>query len=137
MKNWNKTGKIKALLLILFCLPNLIAPFGVNPQYNFMLSTLFSLIFGSLAIPFVSKFNSSLLGREITKPNWNDNPLNFKNTLTFAQFGAYFFISGGLSMIIGVAIKYHFLSNFGVTTIFFGIGMLIGIRLTLMWFTKK
>ena len=97
MKDWNRIGKIKAILLALFCLPNLILPIGANPQQGLFVSILMPLIFGSVAIPLISKFNSSILGREIIKPKWNDNPLTLKRPLTFFHFGAFFFLSIGLS----------------------------------------
>jgi hypothetical protein len=30
MKDWNKTGKIKAILLVVLSLPNLLAPIGAE-----------------------------------------------------------------------------------------------------------
>ncbi len=62
MKDWNRTGKIKAILLVVFSLPNLIAPIGANPQQGLLVSILIPLIFGSIAIPLISKFNNALLG---------------------------------------------------------------------------
>jgi hypothetical protein len=137
MKDWNRTGKIKAILLVVFSLPNLIAPIGVNPQQGLLVSILMPLIFGSIAIPLISKFNSALLGREIVKPHWNDNPLTLKRPLSFFQFGAFFFLAVGLSMVIGTAIKFQILNQFGLTSVFFGIGIMIGITLTLKWINKN
>ena len=137
MKDWNKTGKIKAILLVLFSLPNLIAPIGTDTQQSLFVSILIPLIFGSIAIPLISKFNSSLMGREIAKPHWNDNPLILKRPLSFFHFGAFFLLTVGLSMVLGTVIKFQTLSQFGLTAVFFGIGILIGINLTLKWINKK
>lgn len=137
MKDWNKTGKIKAILLALLCLPNLILPIGANPQQGVIVSILMPLIFGSFAIPLISKFNSSLLGKEIIKPKWNDNPLTLKKPLAFFHFGAFFFLTIGFSMVVGTAMKFQLFSVFGLTSVSFGIGILIGINLTLKWFNKK
>tara|TARA_R110002124_G_scaffold287317_1_gene472645 strand:- start:1235 stop:1660 length:426 start_codon:yes stop_codon:yes gene_type:complete len=137
MKEWNRTGKIKAILLVVFSFPNLIAPIGVNPQQGLLVSILMPLIFGSIAIPLIYKSNSALLGREIAKPHWNDNPLALKRPFSFFHFGAFFFLAVGLSMVIGTAIKFQILSQYGLTSLFFGIGIMIGIALTLMWINKK
>jgi len=137
MKDWNRTGKIKAILLAVFSLPNLLMPIGVNPKQGLLISILMPLIFGGLAVPLISKFNSALLDREIAKPHWNDNPLILKRPLSFFHFGAFFFLAVGLSMVIGTAIKFQILSQFGLTSVFFGIGIMIGIILTLKWINKK
>ena len=73
------------------------------------------------------------LGREIIKPTWNDNPLTLKRPLSFFHFGAFFFMTIGISMLLGTAIKFQTLSFFGLTAISFGFGILIGIWLTLKW----
>jgi hypothetical protein len=136
MKNWNNTGKIKAILLALFTLPNLIAPIGALPQQGLLFSILMPLVFGIVAIPLISKLNQTLLNIEISKPNWNENPLKLNSPLTFFQFGAYFFLTIGLSMLIGTAVKYQLFNLFGMSSAFFGIGIFIGINLTLKWIYK-
>ena len=137
MKDWNKTGKIKAILLVLFSLPNLIAPIGTDTQQSLFVSILIPLIFGSISIPIISKFNSSLMSREIAKPHWNDNPLILKRPLSFFHFGAFFLLTVGLSIVLGTVVKFQSLSQFGLTAVFFGVGIFIGINLTLKWINKK
>ena len=137
MKAWNRIGKIKAILLVVFSLPDLIAPIGANPQQGLLVSILMPLIFGSIAIPLISKLNSAFLGREIAKPHWNDNPLILKSPLSFFHFGAFFFLAVGLSVVIGTAIEFEILSQFGLTSVFCGIGIMVGIALTLKWINKK
>jgi len=134
-KKWNKTGKIKAIVLGLLALPNLLAPIGAVGQQGLAI-ILMPLIFATIAIPLIAKFNAGL-GREIVKPNWNDNPLTLRRPLTMFNFFAYFFLTVGLSMLIGTAIKFHTLSNFGLTSISFGLGIFIGIWLTLKWTKPK
>jgi hypothetical protein len=136
MKNWNKTGKVKAIILGLLALPNLLMPIGaVEPKNLAMI--LMTLIFGSIAIPLIAKFNGVVLGREIVKPTWNDNPLTFKRPLSIFHFGAFFFLIVGISMIIGTGIKFQTFNFFGLTMISFGVGILIGIWLTLKWTKSK
>ena len=137
MKKWNKTGKIKAIILGLLFLPNLLAPIGAQSKgLPIVMAVLMPLIFGSIAIPFIAKINAAIFGQVIAKPNWNDNPLTLTRPLTFFHFGAYFCLTAGLSMLIGTGIKFQTFSNFGLTSVSFGLGILIGIWLTLKW-TKK
>jgi hypothetical protein len=130
MKNWNKTGKIKAVILGILALPNLFMPIGVTGQQGLVM-ILMSLIFGSIATPLIAKFNGVVLGREIIKPTWNDNPFYMKRPLSIFHFGSFFFLTVGLSLILGTVIKFQSLSYFGLTSMSFGLGMLIGIWLTL------
>ena len=136
MNNWNKTGKTKAIILVLLGLPNLFAPVGSQGQEKLSM-ILVPLVFGIVAIPFIAKFNEKILKRELTKPTWNDNPLKLSRPLSFYHFMAFFFLTVGLSMIIGTAIGNQEISYLGLTSVSFGIGILIGIRLTLIWTPEK
>ena len=137
MTKWNNTGKIKAIALGLLALPNILMPIGAQGHKSFSM-ILIPLIFGSIAIPLIAKFNKAALGQEITKPTWNDNPMTLKRPLTFFYFGAFFFfLTVGLSIIVGTVIKFQTLSFFGLTSISFGFGILIGIWLTLKWTKTK
>lgn len=130
MKNWNKTGKVKAIILGILFLPNIIKPIGGAPDFGFAM-IIMPLIFGIIAIPFITKVNVAIFRQVIEKPSWNDNPLTLRKPLRFFHFGAFFFLTTGLSMILGTAIKYKDLNQFGLTAISFGIGILAGIQLLL------
>lgn len=131
MGKWNTTGKIKALVLVLLAIPNLIAPINTfghkTPEFVFMAT-----IFGCIAIPLIARFNAAG-GKEIIDPNWNDNPITLKRPLAMFHFYAYFFMVVGLSMVAGTAIKFNTLNYFGLASIGFGVGILVGIRLSLRW----
>jgi len=135
MSHWNKTGKIKAIILGILFIPNLIFASPLAPNFGISLF-IAPLFFGAIAIPLIVKVNSSVGLGEIEKPNWNDNPLKLSRPLVFLQFGAWFFLSTGISTIIGSAIQFKHFQTFGMATIMFGVGILIGIRLTLKWFDK-
>lgn len=132
IKKWNKTGKIKAIILGVLALPNLLLPIEGNEYYG-MTAIFMPLVFACIAIPLIVIFNRAVLGREIKKPNWNDNPLTLKYPLNFFHFGALFFIIVGFSIIIGTGIKFQTINNLGLSTILFGIGILIGNLLVLNW----
>jgi hypothetical protein len=129
-KNWNRTGKIKALILGVLFLPNIVWPINSSTDSS-ITSSLFPLIFGVIAIPLVVKINSFIFGLKIEKPTWNHNPLHLLKPLLFFHFMAVFFISTGISIIIGTLWKYQAFNQFGLSGIFFGIGILLGIELTL------
>ena len=90
-------------------------------------------ILGSFSIPLLAKFNSMIPGKEIARPDWNDNPLIRNRPLSYYQFAAIFFLTIGLSMLIGTAIKLQTFNQFALVSISFGVGILIGISLTLKW----
>lgn len=136
MKNWNRTGKIKAIVLGVFALLNLLMPIGATGQQG-LETILMPLIFGSLVTPLIAKYNGKISGREITKPTWNDSPFNWKRPLSLFHFGSFFFMTIGLSMLIGTGIKFQSLNFFGLTSISFGLGILIGIWLSLRWMKLK
>lgn len=131
MKNWNRTGKIKAIILAFSALPNLLAPIGAVGQLELAM-ILMPLIFATIAIPVITKLNVAF-GAEAVKPTWNDDPLTLKRPLSMFHFFAYFFLIVGLSMEIGTALKFHTLSTIGLTSIAFGLGLFSGIRLSLKW----
>ncbi len=132
MKNWNIIGKVKAILLALLFLPNLFFPMPTIPEIGIGMA-LVPLMFASFAIPFITKLNKAFFNSTIEKPNWNDNPINIKRPLSFFQFAAYSFLSIGISLIIGAEIHYATFQKIALIIISFGIGILIGIHLTLKW----
>ena len=134
MKNWNKTGKIKAIILGLLSLPNILNPISAQSDFGFT-RIILPLFFGLLFVPLIIKINVAIFGLTIISPTWNDNPLILKRPLSFFHFGSYFFMTSGLSMIIGTAIKFQQLNLLGMTSLAFGIGILGGINLLLQ--TKK
>ena len=136
INNWNRAGKIKAIVLGILFLPNIIWP--INTSNDFNISSMLSLlIFSVIAIPVIVKINSIILGLKIERPNWNHNPLHLLKPLIFFHFMAIFFISTGISIIIGSLWKYQAFNQFGMTGIVFGIGILLGIELTLKFTRKK
>lgn len=136
MKHLDRTGKIKTIALLLLALPNLFIGTKQQPTDNYVF-LIFPFIFGASVIPILSKFNARISNRVISIPSWNDNPFNLKKLLSFYQFGAYFFVVTGLSMIIGTAIRFREFNTFGFMSISFGLGILAGIWLTIKWSIRK
>ena len=134
MKNWNRTGKIKAIILAIVFLLDLFTPTGVTPLS--IAEFIMTLIFGSLAVPLIMKFYEALMGRELSKPNWNDNPFTFKKPLIMTQFAAFFFLAVGISMLLGTAIRCQKLNGAALPVIGFGLGILIGIQFAVKWAKK-
>ena len=134
-KNWNRTGRIKAIALILLMLPNLLRPMPLDLKME-TVAIIAPFLFGCIAIPLIARFNAAI-GKEIRRPAWNDNPLTLKYPLSFFHFGAAFFISIGISMFLGTLIRYFSFNIFGLVSILYGAGMLVGIHISLRWMLKK
>jgi hypothetical protein len=132
MNTWNKTGKIKALIIAILALVSLLVPIRDTGDKSFIV-ILTPLVFGCVAVPLILKFNSIFLKKEIIKPTWNDNPLTNKRPISLFYFGAFFFIAIGLSMLFSTLISFQTLNIFGLTSISFGLGILNGIWITLKW----
>lgn len=128
MKDWNRIGWTKSIILGILFLPNLIKPIEAKLDFSFTM-VIMPVLFGAIAIPLIAKVNAAIFGQIIERPAWNDNPLVLKKPLRFFHFGAFFFLTTGLSMIVGTLVKFHQLNQFGLTTILFGFGILLGIRL--------
>lgn len=137
MNNWNRIGKIKALFIVVFDLMSLITPIVVNLNQGIVVSVAMPLFFGSIIIPSIIKFNHTLFDFELAEPNWNDSSLIRKKPLVRLQFNAFLFLAVGLGISIGTAVRFQFLSQIGLFAIFFGIGILIGVNLTLKWVKIK
>lgn len=136
MKYWNRTGKIKAGILVILFIPNLIFASPVVPKFG-LFQVLMPLLFGSFALPLIVKVNSSFFGYKIEKPSWNSNPLRLNRPLVFFQFAAWSMIVSGTSMILGSGIVHQVFHTFGMVATMFGVGILIGIILTLKWFQTE
>jgi hypothetical protein len=135
MKNWNKIGKIKAIILLIIALLNLATPFQ-SPEILGFGMVIIPCVMASLSIPLLLKMKITLQDWEIVKPSWNDNPLSLKKPISSFQFAAFFFLAIGISLIISTGIKFHTLNIIGLSIISFGIGLFLGIFLTLKWNIK-
>lgn len=136
MRNWNLTGKIKAILLSLLSIPNLVNP--IRPDwinFNFLM-ILAPFIFGMIIIPMITKVMSNF-GAQINKPTWNDNPLTLKKPLNFFHFASFFMLTAGLSMTLGTLFEYQGIIPIGLMAISYGTGILIGIHLTIRFFGQE
>jgi hypothetical protein len=137
MKNWNNTGKIKAALLLVIFIICIIMPLDIALHGEGTTISIIGFIFGSVAVPLITRINAKALKQEIVKPDWNANPFNLKLPLNFYLFGGFFFLIAGLGWIIGSAIRLHPLNDFGLFNITFGIGLLIGVFITYLFRRTK
>jgi hypothetical protein len=142
MKNWNKTGKIKSILILVFSLLSLTI---INSNENRELRNEFYvgisflvLLFVIIFIPLVTKF-WSLFGFDFKKPNWNENPLslNFSKSLISHQFIAYLFITKGIITLLYVGIFYQQFDGESALLFIVGISSIIGIKLSVKWLKKS
>lgn len=132
MKNWNNTGKLKAVLLFILAIANLInlIKSPLNFSFALFIQAIITILFAALMVPVAIKMNKMFFGLNSEPANWNHNILSFRRALSGWQFIAYFFISIGFSMIIGALIHFEVLNGIGFVAISFGTGILFGIKRT-------
>tara|TARA_R110000787_G_scaffold19150_3_gene57857 strand:- start:3750 stop:4199 length:450 start_codon:yes stop_codon:yes gene_type:complete len=140
MKNWNRTGKIKALLILfisLLSLRNISNKNEIIESENYVYVTLgiFLLIFTALFLPLMTKL-LSLFKVKFKKPDWNRNPISIyilSNSLITFQFIGYWLLLSGFSQIIITAIVNQNFRGEAVLQILYGFGILFGIKLSVLW----
>ena len=142
MKNWNTIGKIKSLVILMLCIISLtLADFNnkMDSQNDFHIGIIIlTFLFIVLFLPLITKF-WSLLGFKFEKPNWNENPITFKfsKSLNFFQFMAFWFISSGFINALLVGIFNQQFDRESTNLFFSGIGLLVGIKVSLKWLSKS
>lgn len=136
MCNWNKTAKIKSIIILFFSFCTLFSiDFGLNHQrgseFYFVVIILY-FIFFSIFFPFLLKF-WNLFGFTFERPNWNENFLTvkFSKWLNFFHFfGILLIVNAFLSLffilVFSELIEYGYFYQ-----LFAGIFILLGIEIYL------
>tara|TARA_R110002074_G_scaffold310833_16_gene481688 strand:- start:1221 stop:1733 length:513 start_codon:yes stop_codon:yes gene_type:complete len=143
MKHWNKTGKIKSIIILIFILLSSISIINFNENIELRndfyigIST-FSSIIIILFIPLLTKF-WSLFGIKFKEPNWNENPLslNFSRNLILFQFIGYCFIFTGIIKVLFIVLFYQTFHGESVFIFSSGVSIIIGIKLSVKWMSKS
>ena len=142
MKNWNKIGKIKSLVIFIICVLSLsLLNFNVETESKndfHIVTIILTFLFFTLFLPLITKF-WSLLGFKFEKPNWNENPITFKfsKSLNFFQFIAFWWISSGFVNVLVVGVFNQTFNGEYANLFVGGISLLIGIKLSLKWLKKS
>jgi len=142
MKNWNKTGIIKSILILILCILSLILlDFDEKMElYSgfYVVTIILTFLFIVLFFLLISKF-WNLLGFKFEKPNWNENPisLKFSKSFNFFEFIAYWFITSGIINVVFVGIFNQQFDGESAHLFFAGISLLIGMKLSLKWLNKS
>ncbi len=142
MKNWNKIGKIKSLVIFIICVLSLsLLNFNGEAESKndfYIVTIILTFLFFALFLPLISKF-WSLFGFKFEKPNWNENPITFKfsKSLNFFQFIAFWWISSGLVNVFVVGVFNQTFDGESANLFVAGISLLIGIKLSLKWLNKS
>lgn len=142
MKNWNKIGKIKGLVIFILCIISLLL-LNFNEETEskndfYILNTILTFLFLVPFLPLITKF-WSLFGFKFEKPNWNENPITFKlsKCLNFFQFLAFWFLSSGFINVLVVGVFKHTFDAESGNLLVAGMSLLIGIKLSLKWLNKN
>lgn len=141
MKNWNITGKIKSLVILILCILSvIIRDFDKKIELDTDFYTglvIFNFLFIIISVPLITKI-WSLFGNKFDKPSWNENPITFKpsKSFIFFQFMAFWFISAGsINLLLSGIILQQF-DGENAHLLFGGLSLLIGIKLSLKWQNK-
>ena len=141
MKSWNKIGKMKSIaIFVISIFPLFFSGYNKNKELldnSYLVISIMIFVFATLFLPLITKF-WNLLGIEIKKPNWNENPIsfNFSKGLNFFQFCGYWFTTSGFLKVLFVGIFYQKLDSEGVILFVYGISILFGIKLSIKWLNK-
>ena len=141
MKSWNKIGKMKSIaIFVISIFPIFFSGYNKNTELlndSYLIISVLIFIFTTLFLPLITKF-WSLVGIEIKKPNWNENPIsfNFSKGLNFFQFCGYWFTTSGILKAVFFGIFYQKLDSEGVILFVYGISILLGIKLSIKWLNK-
>jgi len=97
------------------------------------------LIFGIIAIQFLLGIQASNKYSDIfwEKPKWNSNFFNLKQPVQFFYFGSWFLIISAIPTIMITFIKSREYMLDAMMPFLFGIGLLIGVVLSIYIFKKK
>lgn len=143
MKNWNRTGKIKSLVILILCIISLILVDFNNEKTELkndfhIIMIILNSLYVVLFFPLSAKF-WSLFGNKFDKPKWNENPITFKSSkiFNFFQFIAFWFICQGFIHVLLVGLFLQRFDGENAQTLFGGISLLIGIKLSLKWLDKS
>jgi hypothetical protein len=139
MKNWNRTGKIKAIIILFISLITSSSSTKVDiiesTNYAYIILGILILIFIILFLPLMTKF-LSLFEVKFKKPSWNENPISiyiFSNILITFQFIGYWLLVSGFTQIIITSIVHQNFNGEALISIFYGLGLLLGIKLSIIW----
>ncbi|PQJ73629.1 hypothetical protein BTO14_10270 [Polaribacter butkevichii] len=143
IENWNKIGKIKSFLILLFSILPLIL-FKVREDldslnnFEILGISIMIFVFVILFLAFITKL-WSWFGIEFKKPTWNENPLslNSSKSLNFFQFMGFWFITSGIIKILFIGVFHQKFDKESILLFVYGISLIIGIKLSLKILNKN
>jgi uncharacterized protein YhhL (DUF1145 family) len=128
MQHWNKTAKIKTIILIVFLVIYLIRPFQY--PHNLHFSVYFSaFISGILLVILKVKFKISTNPTRIEKPSWNENPFKSKKVLSFSHFASYFLFAIGFGILLGTFLMFQTFNSLSLFILSAAAGIYLGIEI--------
>ena len=143
IKSWNIIVKIKSFLILLNIILTLTTvkfteDLDAFDNSELIIKSIIGFIFGIIFLIIITKLWSRH-GFEFKKPNWNDNPLffDFSKSLNFFHFIGYCFVISEIIRILYVGIFYQKFDEESIFIISGGIGLIIGIKLSLRLLNKN
>lgn len=137
MNNWNKTGKIKAALMLLLFIVIVLAPMPQGPSPSIMF-IFFPFISGIAMAYFAIVQHEKKHQTQMLAPTWNDSPFpKPENPFSSMIFSSVLAIVCGLGMLTSTFVKFETVDGFGIFAICGGMGIYVGIKLSMNKFLKK
>ena len=96
-------------------------------------------IFGVVGLQFIiglQAFNP-MSAKNWLRPSWQHNPFNFKQPLQFFHFGGWFMLASSLPYLPEVIEGNQESMFLAATLASFGLGMLLGVRLSVLIYRRK
>ena len=128
MKSWNWIGYVKTIFFCLLGIHNLVRT-GNTKSEPFLYSPIFLLLFGIILVPILTRIFKIIRQNPIENIHWNDSPI--KSPLNMFHFFSFFFMVPSVGSIIGGLAKNKELDTTGIMILFLGVGLWLGVHLTL------
>ncbi|MCP4607903.1 MAG: hypothetical protein GY845_04215 [Planctomycetes bacterium] len=136
----NKWKWIRSGLMTLMMVASLFMPLEpqVKPPMDWStLAIIFVFIpFGLLFVIGIQAFNP-LSVKVWKKPNWNLNPMNFRDPVQFFHFAAYLMLAQGFITILRLPFSNNVFHPGVLIPLVMGVGLLIGVQMITLIFKSK
>ncbi|HUO44928.1 MAG TPA: hypothetical protein VMT94_08495 [Burkholderiales bacterium] len=136
----NKWKLLRVGLISFVALSSFLVPLGPQAKPSIDWSTL-AIIFlfipiGLLFVIGIQAINP-MSAKVWHKPNWNLNPMNFKDPVQFFHLGAYVMLAQGIVTLCRISFSNVLFYPEALLPIVMGVGMLFGIQIVMLVFRKK
>ena len=126
-------GVVKLLIIVINMIIIFVLPWPIEPE-GLLTSPTIPFVFMSVVIPCFYLLVRKEKKENLKWPNWNVNLFNPQGIAPFGNvdFFGVSFTTIGLAMVVSNKLNYNVISQVGLTSISFGLGILSGLILTIV-----